>query len=90
MPYFKPDDFRLEVCNESCCTLVNFYIIQYLREFLAYLDNWKESVHKRPGFDKKEKQVMVLPHETVDGIHITGMSILLSNPSCAYYFYILY
>ena len=22
MPYFKPDDFRLEVCNELRCTLV--------------------------------------------------------------------
>ena len=67
------------------CDYLKFPTIQYLHEFLAYLDSWKDSVHKRPGFDKKEKQMMVLPRETVDGIHITGMSIPLSNSTCVYY-----
>ena len=65
MAYLKPDDFRLEVCNESDHRLVTFYIVQYLRKFLAYLDSWKQNIHKQPGFEKKEKQ---LPHETEGAI----------------------
>ena len=73
----------------SSCDL-KFPAIQYLHGFLAYLDSWKDSVDKRPGFDKKEKQMMVLPHETVDGIHMTGMSIPFTSNMCLSWFYISY
>ena len=64
--------------------LYNFLLYSIYKSFLHIWIAGK-SFHKSPGFDKKEKQMMVPPHETVDGIHITGMNILLSNPICVYY-----
>lgn len=43
-----------------------------LNVFLKYLDDWEESVAKREGFTTEEKKVMILSHETLLGLRITG------------------
>ena len=54
-----------------------------MREFVAYLNSWSASVYKRPGFNKNEKKMMMLPQETLDGINITGTyHLYLFNYSC--------
>ena len=41
-------------------------------EFLPYLDNWEKSVESRSGFTNGEKKRMMLSHETLLGLRMTG------------------
>ena len=46
---------------------------QFLRsEFLPYLKAWEDSVKSRKGFTAKEKKMMMISQETLNGIRITG------------------
>ena len=48
--------------------------LQWLREtFLGYLDEWEQSVEKRPGFSKLMKMMLLSP-ETLLGLRITGIT----------------
>ena len=48
-------------------------IKQWLQdEFLPYLDGWEASVHERAEFSKKEREMMLLSHETRTGLKLTG------------------
>lgn len=58
-------------------------ILQFLKkEFLPYLEEWKESVDKREGYTKAAKKRMLLSQETLEGIHFTSMSIILYGCAC--------
>ena len=47
--------------------------VQWLEEeFLGYLEEWEESVASRTGFTAKERAMMCLSRETLDGLRITG------------------
>ncbi|XP_065907422.1 uncharacterized protein [Dysidea avara] len=59
-PYRKENDFRME----------------FLKELVCYLDQWKASVEGRPGFDDDQKQRMLLSATTENGIRITVKSFL--------------
>ena len=48
-------------------------------EFLPYLDNWEESVESRSGFTNGEKKRMMLSHETLLGLRMTGTVKLFWN-----------
>lgn len=51
---------------------------QWLEEdFLGYLSEWEESVKQRQGFTDAEKNMMLLSHETLEGLHITGLLMIL-------------
>ena len=48
-------------------------LIQWLEtELLDYLREWEASVKARQGFDKKEKNKMLLSQETLTGKHMRG------------------
>ncbi|XP_065906892.1 uncharacterized protein [Dysidea avara] len=61
-PYRKENDFRME----------------FLKELVCYLDQWKASVEGRPGFDDDQKQRMLLSATTENGIRITGTGTISS------------
>jgi len=42
------------------------------KEVLLYFQQWKDSVKKRQGFDKEQKNMMQMSQATLEGIHITG------------------
>lgn len=42
------------------------------KTFLSYLDEWEESVQKREGFNKDEKNRMQLSTQTTLGLRMTG------------------
>ena len=46
-------------------------------------------MNKHPGFSKKEKQMMMLPCETLDGIRITGIIDKVSTVTAFMYFIVL-
>ena len=78
LPYRTIHDTRFKVSNSSYViipytnTLLSYS--QWLREdFLAYLEEWKDSVNKREGFTAAQKQKMMLSRETVEGITISGL-----------------
>ena len=52
--------------------------LQYLEEtFLAYFEDWKESVKNRPGnFSRQEREKMLLSQQTLDGLKISVRSIV--------------
>ena len=39
---------------------------------MTYLDSWEKSVSQRKGFDKKEKEMMLLSRQTREGLRLTG------------------
>lgn len=54
-------------------------ILQWLKEdFLGYLDKWSNSVDKIPGIDPQQKVKMKLSHQTIEGLHMTGMEKLIA------------
>ncbi len=94
-PYRSASDFRLKVRTKY--HLVGrshgFNICMYSVEFIQYLDNWEESVDKRPGIPKKgrnkAKKKMLLSAQTLLGLRMTGkqhinahLSMIISFYSC--------
>ena len=73
-PYYSDKDF---VLRYAMCTyfiyIIYLYVLFLNSEFLAYLKSWKASVQARQGFTNAKKKLMMLPSETQDGIHITGI-----------------
>jgi len=52
---------------------INILCVQWLEDkFLGYLEEWEESVASRPGFTAKERAMMCLSRETLEGLRITG------------------
>ena len=48
--------------------------VQFLKdEFIEYLERWRKSVAARPGFNDEERKRMMLSHETLTGLKITGI-----------------
>ena len=68
-------------------------MLQFLKEVLTYLDDWKKSVTSRSGFEKQEQKKMMLSAETQYAIQILGESleltatILCSNLLCSLFFH---
>lgn len=63
----------------QCLTLrkINVYHMQWLKtDFLGYLKEWESSVNNRDGFTDAEKATMKLSRETLEGLHITGKSVI--------------
>lgn len=63
--------------NLCCrCKSDTLSLSQWLKDgFLGYLKSWEDSVMSRNGFEKSEKQKMLLSTQTLEGLKITGMSI---------------
>jgi len=53
--------------------LTTNFTFQYLKELICYLDEWRETVEGRIGFDDDQKQCMLLSAAMDNGIRITGM-----------------
>lgn len=52
---------------------VNVILFQWLEEeFLGYLDEWERSVNEIKSLSPLQKKMMLLPHETLTGLRITG------------------
>ena len=51
---------------------------------LPYLDEWEESIHKREGFNKDEKNRMHLSTQTTLGLRMTGKYIYVSENKKTY------
>ena len=53
-----------------------FYLILYVqwleKDFLGYLREWEDSVQRRGGFTKEEKDRMTISKETLEGLRMTG------------------
>ena len=90
-PYKDPSDSRLvvrasshrhtyAVCHTQTLYLSNnfVYTCQWLKEgFLRYLDNWETSVNSRVGFTTVQRNMMMLSQQTLEGLKITGMHVLM-------------
>ena len=50
-------------------------------EVLGYINEWKANVDKRQGYTEVEKKTMMLSRETIEGLEITGL-VLLINLTC--------
>ena len=68
-------------------------MLQFLKEVLTYLNDWKKSVTSRSGFEKQEQKKMMLSAETQYAIQILGenleltVTILCSNLLCSLFFH---
>lgn len=68
--YRSPMDFGLNACVCKCiiCIQCDRSLLPYMqwleKEFISYLDQWEESVHKREGFSKEAKLKVLLSPET--------------------------
>ena len=52
--------------------------VQWLEnEFLGYLYEWRASIASREGFTSTAKARMCLSRETLEGLYITGMHVIL-------------
>jgi hypothetical protein len=50
-----------------------YIVIQWLKDvFLEYLKGWEEEVQKKDGYTALQKAKMILSHETLYGIRMTG------------------
>ena len=84
-PYHGPNDFRLRVWYFVDALPVSYqftdtllFPLQWLEtEFLGYLEQWEKAVTGREGFTECEKKTMLLSAETVTGLKLTGITILL-------------
>lgn len=47
--------------------------LQFLEEFLQYLDGWKNQTLMREGFSKQERGRMFLSTQTHEGVRSTGI-----------------
>ena len=56
----------------ASCTLVYLQLQWLEEELMPYLKEWEESVSNRKGFNKKDKQMMLLAKETRVGMTVTG------------------
>ena len=67
-------------------------MLQFLKEVLTYLDDWKK-LTPRSGFEKQEQKKMMLSAETQCAVQILGesleltVSILCSNLLCSLFFH---
>ena len=43
------------------------------KDFINYLDEWKESANGREDLSESEKQKLCLSRETLEGLHFTSM-----------------
>ena len=71
-PFYGADDERLMV---SQIFVINYMTLrlQWLKNnLLGYLNEWSESVNNRQGFNKKQKEAMMLSKETIQGLKITS------------------
>ncbi|XP_065920903.1 uncharacterized protein [Dysidea avara] len=50
--------------------------MEFLKELISYLDEWKATVDGRPGFDGDQKKHMLLSAATDNGVRITVKSFL--------------
>ena len=58
---------------------IELTILQWLKEdFLGYLDKWSNSVDSIPDIDPKQKARTKLSHQTIEGLHMTGMEKLIA------------
>lgn len=58
---------------EVVLNMFNIMCVQWLKEeFIGYLDKWEASVAARKGFEKFEKNKMLLSEETRSGLRLTG------------------
>ena len=49
-------------------------ILQWLiNDFMDYLRQWEAEVESRKDLTKSERNKMILPKETIDGLKMTGM-----------------
>lgn len=73
-PYRSSKDFRLTVWKMIYFySNFIFFLLQWLKEkFLAYLEEWEESVRARKEHSPMEMNMMMLSPETLLGIRITG------------------
>lgn len=74
-PYWSDKDVRFTVSSMDILILLacKAIMVQWLEEtFLGYLKEWKESVNARTGFDKKAKAKMMISHETIEGLKMSG------------------
>ena len=94
----KPDFDKDSVFQFKVILLLTFFttfcwlVLQFLKEVLTYLNDWKKSVTSRSGFEKQELKKM-LSAETQCAIQILGesleltVSILCSNLLCSLFFH---
>ena len=95
----KPDFDKDSVFQFKVILLLTFFttfcwfVLQFLKEVLTYLNDWKKSVTSRSGFEKQEQKKMMLSAETQCSIQILGesleltVSILCSNLLCSLSFH---
>ena len=79
----KPDFDKDSVFQFKVILLLTFFttfcwlVLQFLKEVLTYLNDWKKSVTSRSGFEKQELKKM-LSAETQCAIQILGESLELT------------
>ena len=52
-----------------------FLLLQFLKELICYLDEWRATVAGRSGFDDDQKQHKMLSAANDNGIRITGVCV---------------
>ena len=62
----------IEIFQDNQYYLICLLYVQFLEEFVAFLDKWKEEINAREGFSKSERDKMFLSHQTYEGIVTTG------------------
>ena len=94
----KPDFDKDSVFQFKVILLLTFFttfcwfVLQFLKEVLTYLDDWKKST-PRSGFEKQEQKKMMLSAETQCVVQILGESleltvtILCINLLCSLFFH---
>lgn len=61
----------------SQCQWLYMYIQWLETEFLGYLNEWDRSVNGRTGFTVAEQKRMRLSDETLEGLRVTGIVIVI-------------
>ena len=62
---------------QSHVYLHKLYTLQWLQNvFLAYFKEWEDEVSAKEGYDQVEKARMLLSHETLEGLRMTGASYI--------------
>ena len=94
----KPDFDKDPVFQFKVILLLTFFttfcwfVLQFLKEVLTYLNDWKKST-PRNGFEKQEQKKMMLSAETQCAVQILGESleltatILCNNLLCSLFFH---
>jgi len=78
-PYTSITDFRLKVLSSVCTIIAIYFVFLLMLQWLTdeFIPEWENSVKTTKGFNSKAKDMMVLAHETRQGIEVTGVLHIL-------------